>query len=354
MIKFIMEYRTLGKTGLKVSEIGMGTWQLAGKPWGWDPPDEDESMRALYKFVELGGNFLDTAWVYGRADGPGEETGQHTSEELIGEFIRKSGNRDKMIIASKIAPKNRKWPAWKGVPVSEVFPEQYIEEMVDSSLKSLGLETIDLMQFHVWNDDFVDDDGWKRAISKITQAGKVKYWGISINDYQPSNCLKTLDIGLISAIQLIFNIFHQLPIDRLFPYAKEHNIGLIARVPLDEGGLTGRLTSESKFEDDMRSIYFNEERLKEFIPRLEKIKNIMSEEAKSLPEFALRFILSFNEISTVIPGLRKVKYVEENVSVSDGRKLGEKLLSELKRHVWERNFYVDKDPSMEQDGYVEK
>jgi aryl-alcohol dehydrogenase-like predicted oxidoreductase len=349
-----MKYRTLGKTGLKVSEVGMGTWQLAGKPWGWDAPDEDESMRALYRFVELGGNFLDTAWVYGRADEPGEKSGKHTSEELIGKFVKESGNRDKIIIASKIAPKNRKWPAWKGVAVAEVYPEQYIEEMVDSSLKSLGLETIDLMQFHVWDDDFANDEGWKKAISKITQAGKVKYWGISINDYQPSNCIKTLDTGLISTIQLIFNIFHQLPIDRLFPYAKEHNIGLIARVPLDEGGLTGRLTPESKFEDDMRPTYFNEERLKEFIPRLEKIKDIMSEETKNLPELALRFILSFNEISTVIPGTRKVKYVEENVSVSDGRKLGAKLLSELKNHVWERNFYVDKDPSMEQDGYVEK
>ncbi len=349
-----MKYRTLGKTGLKVSEVGLGTWQLAGIPWGWDPPDENESLRALHRYLELGGNFIDSAWVYGRADEPGEKSGRHTSESLIGEFARESGNRDKIIIASKIAPKNRYWPARRGIPISEVYPEQYIEEMVDSSLKSFGLETIDLMQFHVWDDGFADDEGWKRAILKITKAGKVRYWGISINDYQPSNCIKTLDTGLISTIQLIFNIFHQLPIDRLFPYVKEHNVGLIARVPFDEGSLTGRLTPNSKFEDDMRPTYFNEERLKEFIPRLEEIKKIMGGEATSLPELALRFILSFGEISTVIPGTRKVKYAEENAAVSDGRKLSNELLAELKKHAWERNFYVDKDPSLEKDGYIEK
>ncbi|MBU1499343.1 aldo/keto reductase, partial [Patescibacteria group bacterium] len=203
-----MKYRALGKTGLKISEVGMGTWQLAGKPWGWEAPDETESLRALHRFVEVGGNFIDTAWVYGRVDEPGV----HSAEELIGKFINESGNRDKVIIATKIPGKNRKWPAWQGVPISEVFPDAYIEEMVDSSLKSLNIETIDLMQFHVWQDDFAKEDSWKKTIQKITKAGKVKFWGISINDYQPSNCLKTLDTGLISSIQLIFNIFHQQPI----------------------------------------------------------------------------------------------------------------------------------------------
>src|SRR3989344_7478407 len=172
-----MKYRILGKTGLKVSEIGMGTWQLAGFPWGWDAPNEKESMRALYQFVELGGNFIDTAWVYGRADEPGEKSGKHCSEELIGEFVKEAKNHDKVIIASKIPPKNRKWPAWKGIPVSESFPPNYIIEMTESSLKSLGIETLDLMQFHVWQEDFTDDDGWKDAITKLTKQGKVKHWG---------------------------------------------------------------------------------------------------------------------------------------------------------------------------------
>ncbi len=349
-----MKYRTLGKTGLKVSEVGMGTWQLAGKPWGWDAPDESESMKALYRFVELGGNFIDTAWVYGRVDEPGDEAGKHCSEELIGEFIKQSGNRDKLIIASKIPGKNRKWPAWYGVPISEVFPKGYIEEMVDSSLKSLGIETLDLMQFHVWQDQFAEEDDWKEEIQNITKKGKVKHWGISINDHQPSNCLKTLDTGLIETVQFIFNIFHQKPTERLLPYAKANNIGLIARVPRDEGGLTGRLTLESKFTDDMRSQYFSPDRLKEFIPRLKKLEALLGDQASSISELALRYILSFDEVSSVIPGTRKVKYVDENVAVSDGHKLSDKLMSELKNHAWERNFYVDFDPSMEKDGYIEK
>lgn len=348
-----MKYRTLGKTNLKVSEVGMGTWQLAGKPWGWDAPDEIESMLALYRFVELGGNFIDTAWVYGRVDEPGDKKGEHCSEELIGKFIKESGNREKIIIATKIPGKNRKWPAWNGIPISEVFPDKYIEEMVDSSLQSLGIDSIDLMQFHVWQDDFVKEDGWKNTIQKITKAGKVKYWGISINDYQPSNCLKTLDTGLISSVQFIFNIFHQRPTEKLLPYAKQNHIGLITRVPLDEGGLTGRLTLDSKFDDDMRSKYFSKDRLKEFIPRIKELEKLLGNEAKTLPELALRYNLSWDEISTVIPGTRKVKNVEANTAVSDGRKLSPKLMNELKRHAWERNFYVDLDPSMTKTNFIE-
>src|SRR3989344_6337750 len=273
-----MRYRVLGKTGLKVSEVGMGTWQLSGRPWGWDVPDEQESMRALYRFVELGGNFIDTAWVYGRYDEPGDPKGGTPSEEFIGKFLKGSGNRDKVIIATKIPGKNHKWPAWKGISITEVFPDKYIEEMVDSSLEHLGVETIDLMQFHVWQDDFATEDVWKEKIQKITKKGKVKNWGISINDYQPSNCLKTLDTGLISTVQFIFNIFHQKPQEKLLPYAQKHHIGLIARVPLDEGGLTGKFTRETKWpEGDLRHSYFGGKRLIDLIERTDKLKQLLAE-----------------------------------------------------------------------------
>jgi len=349
-----MKYRTLGKTGLKVSEVGMGTWQLSGSPWGWDKPDEEESKKALYRYVELGGNFIDTAWVYGRYDEVGDPSGGTPSEEFIGEFLKESGNREKIIIASKIPGKNRKWPARYGVPISEVFPEGYIEEMVDGSLSHLGIDSIDLMQFHVWMDDFAKEEGWKNEIQRITKKGKVKFWGISINDYQPSNVLKTLDTGLISSVQFIFNIFHQKPTEKLLPYAKENNIGLICRVPLDEGGLSGRITMETRFEDGMRSKYFSEERLPEFVKRTGELKKLLGNEAKTLPELALRYLLSFDEVSTVIPGTRKIATVEANASVSDGRKLPAELMEELKKHVWERNFYVDYDPSLKESGYIEK
>lgn len=348
-----MKYRTLGRTGLKVSEIGMGTWQLAGKPWGWDMPDEKESLRALQKHVELGGNFIDTALVYGDSE-YNKELRLHTSEQLISEFLHESGCRNKVIIATKIPPKNRKWPAWKGIPISKVFPNDYIEECVDSSLKNLKIETIDLMQFHVWQDDFANDDEWKEKIQKITKKGKVRYWGISINDYQPSNCLKTLETGHIDTVQLIFNVFHQRPIDRLFPFAKRNNIGLIARVPLDEGGLTGRIKENTEFDDEMRSVYFNKERRKELIKRTEILEKLLDRGVESLPELALRFILSFPEISTTIPGMRKVRYAIENVKASDKGPLDASLIDELRNHSWERNFYPDFDPAMKDDGYIER
>ena len=346
-----MNYRTLGKTGLKISEVGYGTWQLANDPNCWVGADLKESLKNLHKFSELGGNFIDTAWVYGYSD---ENPERHPSEELIGKFLKESGKKDKMVIATKVAPKNWKWPAWKGIPISEVFPDDHIIKCVDDSLKSLGVDTIDLVQFHVWQDDFVDENSWKETITKIIKSGKVKHWGISINDYQPTNCFRAIETGLISTIQFIFNIFHQRPTEKLLPYAKENNIGLIARVPLDEGGLSGQFTEDTQFEEgDFRSQYFTKGRLKELVIRTEKLKGLLGNEAKTIPELNLRYILSFDEISSVIPGMRKSKHVDANVSVSDGRKLSAGLMEQLKSNAWERNFYPDVDPSMKDTAYIE-
>ena len=263
-----MNYRTLGKTNLKVSEVGFGTWQLANDPNCWVGADLDESLRSLHRFVELGGNFIDTAWVYGYSE---EYPNRHPSEELVSKLLKESKKKDQIIVATKVPPKNWKWPAWRDVSISEVFPNDHIEKCVDDSLRSLGVETLDLVQFHVWQDSFVDEDGWKYTIQKLSKVGKVKYWGISINDYQPSNCLKTLDTGLISTIQFIFNVFHQKPTEKLFPYAKEKNIGLIARVPLDEGGLSGNFEASTVFEKgDFRQNYFTKEETIEILTNAKK------------------------------------------------------------------------------------
>lgn len=346
-----MRYRTLGKTKFKVSEIGIGTWQLANDPECWVGADLKESLRSLYRYVELGGNFIDTAWMYGYDE---SKPNRHLSEELIGKFLKESGKRNKVIVATKVAPKNFKWPAFYGIPISKVFPNDWIVKSVEDSLRSLQVNTIDLVQFHVWQDDFVKEDGWKKTIQKLTKQGKVKHWGISINDYQPSNCLKTLETGLISTIQFIFNIFHQKPKEKLLPYAKKNNIGLIARVPLDEGGLTGKFTKETKWlEGDFRNSYFEGKRLNDLVKRTDQLKELLNDEAKTLTELALRFILSHEEISATIPGMRKVKYVEENTAVSDGKKLSGKLMKELGKHAWERNFYWGHDPHLKNSGYVE-
>ncbi len=348
-----MQYRILGKTGLKVSEVGFGTWQLANDPNMWVGADLNESLKCLHEFTERGGNFIDTAWVYGYSD---KTPDKHPSEELIGKFLKESGKRDQLIIATKIAPLNWKWPAWKNIPMSEVFTKEKIKTSVNDSLKALGVDAIDLVQFHVWQDDFAKENEWKETIQKITKEGKVKHWGISINDYQPSNCLKTLDTGLISTIQFIFNIFHQKPTEKLLPYAKANNIGLIARVPLDEGGLSGKIDSKTVFaEGDFRNHYFTKDRLVELEKRINDLKGLLGGEANSVPELALRYTLSFGEISTVIPGMRKLEHVKSNTAISDGRKLSPEIMEELKKHVWERNFYGDSehDPSMAEANFVE-
>jgi len=206
----------------------------------------------------------------------------------------------------------------------------------------LGVESLDVAQFHVWQDDFADRDEWKKVVERLTREGKVKNWGISVNDYQPSNCLRTLDTGLISTIQFIFNIFHQKPTEKLLPYAKEHGIGLIARVPLDEGGLAGNFTVETEFaEGDLRSKYFSGERLPELVRRTDALKELLGDEAATLAELSLRYILSFDAISTTIPGMRKMKNVEANAAVSDGQRLSVDLLEKLKYQAWERNFYPE-------------
>lgn len=347
-----MNYRTLGKTGLKVAEVGMGTWQLANDPNCWVGSDIEESLKSLGRYVELGGNFIDTAWIYRYDD---KFPDKHASEQLIAKYLDESGSRNKVIVATKVPGKNMNWPALYGVPIEEVFPDDWIISCVEDSLRSLKTDSLDLVQFHVWQDEFASHDEWKQTITKLTKEGKVKHWGISINDYQPSNCLKTLDTGLIETIQFIFNIFHQKPTEKLLPYAKANNIGLIARVPLDEGGLTGKFTTETKFEEgDFRKNYFTPERLVELVLHTDELKKLLGNEASTLAELALKYILSFDEISTVIPGLRRIAHVESNVAVS-GKKLSNELMEKLKAHAWNRNFIPEgRDPALEASGYMEE
>lgn len=344
-----MHYRTLGRTGLRISEIGYGTWQIANDPGLWTGADPAESLRCLHRYAELGGNFIDTAWIYGYSDATPD---RHPSEELIGRFLKESGNREAMVIASKVPPKNMKWPAWQGIDIEEVFPADHIRRCVDDSLRSLGTDVIDLMQFHVWQDEFTTHDTWQTVAAELTAAGKVRHWGISVNDYQPANCARALATGQIAVIQAIFNLFHQRPIERLFPLLREHQAGLIVRVPFDEGGLTGRLSAATTFvPGDFRSQYFTPERLAELDQRLAALAPELR--GRTIAELNLRFILSFPEVSAVIPGMRQMKNVELNTSWSDGELLSSDEIARLRSHAWERNFYPDVDPALATTGYLE-
>jgi len=316
-----MNYRRFGKTGWKVSEIGYGMWGLAG----WTGSDANEVDDALRKAVDMGCNFFDTAWAYG--DG--------RSEKILGQLIKDYRDK-KLYAATKIPPRNRKWPSKPEYALKEVFPNDYIIEYTEKSLKNLDIESIDLLQFHVWEDSWSNNDEWKSAITKLTKEGKVKHWGISVNRWEPNNSLQSLKTNLFSSVQVIYNIFDQSPEDELFPLCKDLDIGIIARVPFDEGTLTGMLTYETVFpKDDWRSTYFVPQNLRSSVDHANALKPLIPD-GMTMAQMALRFILSNPDVGTIIPGMRKIKNVEANIGTSDGKGLSKELVKELRKHRWDR------------------
>lgn len=316
-----MEYRTFGRTGWEVSEIGYGMWGLAS----WTGADENEIERALDLAVELGCNFFDTAWAY--AEGK--------SEKILGRLLKRNPGK-KLYVATKIPPKNFKWPSKREFKLDDCFPYEHIIEYTEKSLKNIDMDCIDLQQFHVWEDGWAHLEEWQKAVDKLKKEGKVRAFGVSVNRWEPENCLKTLNTGFIDSVQVIYNIFDQSPEDKLFPLCDKLKIAVIARVPFDEGTLTGKLTKETKFpENDWRSTYFVPENLLPSVERAEKLKPLVPE-GMSMAQMALRFILANKTVSTTIPGMRKIQHVRDNIECSDGKALPDKLLAELKKHRWDR------------------
>jgi aryl-alcohol dehydrogenase-like predicted oxidoreductase len=317
-----LNYRTLGRTGVKISEIGYGAWGIGGVQWTGG--DDMEAIRALNLAIDHGLNFIDTALAYG---------GGH-SERLVGEVVR--SRKATIAVATKVPPKNLEWPA-RNVPLDLVFPHDYIIKCTEESLRNLKIETIDLQQLHVWNDAWADHTEWLEALTRLKQQGKIRYFGISINDYQPANALAVLRGGHIDAVQVIYNIFEQAPENELYPLCQELNIGVLARVPFDEGGLTGAVKPDSIFpENDFRAWFFRGDRKQKVYDRVEELKTVLGSEAATLPELALRYTLSHPAVSTVIPGMRTEKHVLSNLACSDGRELSADLLSKLKDFAWDR------------------
>ena len=320
-----MQTRTFGRTGVAVSEIGHGTWTM-GSMWG--VKDDDEALRALRRSLELGVSFIDTALVYGYGH----------SEKLIGQVLRETSSRP--FIATKIPPKNGQWPGRPHVAMDEVFPKEHIISSTEKSLQNLGVDTIDLQQLHVWTDPWLKDKQWIKALEKLKKQGKIRFIGVSINDHDPNSALEIVASGLIDSVQVIYNIFDQSAEEKLFPLCQEKNVAVIARVPFDEGSLTATLTTSSTFPTtDWRRLYFMPERLPEICARVEKLKFLIRDEITSLPQAALKFILSHPAVSTVIPGMRKIKHVEDCLKASDGLVLKAGELETLKGHAWPRNFY---------------
>lgn len=316
-----MQYRKFGRTGWMVSDIGYGMWGMGG----WSGSDDDESLQSLQHAVNLGCNFFDTAYVYGNG----------RSENLLGQIIR--ANPDKKIYtATKIPPKNMQYPTLPEYSLEECYPPDHIEEFLHKSLKNADLKSFDLLQIHTWNDDWTDENGWSDMLDSLKRQGLIHACGISINRWEPWNGVKAVKSGKIDSVQVIYNIFDQNPEDELFPACEEMDVAVIARVPFDEGTLTGTLTKETTFPaDDWRSGYFTAENLIPSVERADALKPLVPENS-TMAEMALRFILSNDTVSTIIPGMRKLKNVEANIAASDKGKLDEKLLEELKNHKWIR------------------
>ena len=313
--------RTFGRLGWRVGEIGYGMWGMAG----WTGSSDDQSLESLQRAADLGCNFFDTAWGYGAGH----------SEGLLGRLVR--ANPDKTLyVATKLPPKNFRWPSRRGYTLDDCFPPDHIREYAERSLTNLGLPAIDLLQFHVWEDAWADDARWQSAMDRLKSEGLIRAIGISVNRWEPENAIRAIGTGLIDAVQVIYNIFDQAPQDDLLPLCQERGVGVIARVPFDEGTLTGTLTLDSHWPDgDWRNTYFVPENLAASVDRAQRLRPIVPP-GMTMPELALRWILEDDRVGTIIPGMRQPRHVDANVAASDGNRLDPALMATLRDHRWDR------------------
>ena len=326
-----MRKRRLGGTGIDLSEIGFGAWGLGGAMWLG--VDDAEGRAALETALDLGVDFVDTALVYG--DGH--------SERQIGQVLKSRRAAGAVSVATKIPPKDYVWPGKAATPLSETFPATWVEKCVETSLRNLGTDAIDLEQFHVWQDAWLDSPEWEKTRStmeRLEREGKVLHWGVSINDHAPETALRLVSDPLIESAQVIYNIFDRSPEKDLFALAEKKNLAIIVRVPFDEGALTGAVRPDTVFPPkDWRNRYFRGDRKAEAASRADALSKLLGDEAKTLPELALRFVLSRPEVSTVIPGMRRTAHARANAAVSDGRTLSPAMLERLREHAWDKNWY---------------
>jgi aryl-alcohol dehydrogenase-like predicted oxidoreductase len=320
-----MRFRPFGRLGWPVSEVGYGLWGMGG----WSGSNDDESLAALERAIEKGCTFFDTALAYGNGK----------SEQLLGRVLAR--RRDvRVIVATKIPPKNLKWPALASYALDEVFPADHIRASTEISLRNLNVNTIDVQQFHVWSDAWATDDRWQRAVDDLKREGLVRAIGISVNRWEPANVLRALETGLIDSIQVVYNIFDQNPENELFPACRERGVAVIARVPFDEGSLTGTMTGDMTWpEGDWRNLYFTRDKLAATLARVDEVKQDVPA-GMTLPELALRFILASPDVTTVIPGMRRIAHVDANLAAGDGVPLASTVMARLRRHRWDRTYVV--------------
>jgi aryl-alcohol dehydrogenase-like predicted oxidoreductase len=320
-----MQTRPFGRLGWPVSEVGYGLWGMGG----WTGSDDAESLAALERAIELGCTFFDTALAYGNGK----------SEQLWGRVVARHRNRG-LITATKIPPKNLRWPALASYPIEDVYPPDHIRRSTEKSLENMGLSQIDVQQFHVWTDAWAEDPRWQRAADDLKREGLVRAIGISLNRWEPANGIRALRTGLVDSVQVVYNVFDQNPEDELLPLCRELGIAVIARVPFDEGSLTGTLTRESRWpEGDFRNIYFAPDLLAETMDRVDAFRPDVPA-GMSMPDAVLRFILANPDVTTIIPGMRKATHVDANLAASDAPRLDAATVERFRRHRWVRTHVI--------------
>ena len=317
-----MNFHRFGRTGWMVGEIGYGMWGMGG----WTGSDDAESTASLQKAFDLGCNFFDTAWAYGAGH----------SEKLLGQLVRNNAGK-KIYVATKIPPKNLNWPSRREFSLDDCFPPDHIERYIHLSLENLGLESLDLIQFHTWEDSWIGDDRLAKKLDDMRHQGLVGAVGISLNRWEPWNGVRAVKSGLIDAVQVIYNIFDQNPEDELIPACAAMDVAVIARCPFDEGTLTGNLTLESYWPaGDWRNTYFVPENLKASVERAEALRPLIPS-GMTMAELALRFILNNPTVSTIIPGMRKLRNVAANIAAGNKGPLPHDLHTALRPHRWDRS-----------------
>ena len=324
-----MRYRMLGKTGFEVSEVGFGAWGIGGD-W-WKGSSDDEALAALGQAIDLGVTFVDTAMGYGAGH----------SERLIGRALR--GRSERVHVGTKVRPMNYNFSPKPGDSFTEAFSAQWIIDSTEQSLQNLDQETLDMQMMHVWLDEWAAFDGWKEAVVRLKEQGKIRAFGLSLvfpftEAHLPREAIAT---GLIDACEVVYNIYQQEPQQALFPLAQRNNVGIIARCPFDEGSLTGMIGPETTFpEGDWRNDYFRGDRKQQVYERAQALQWLLRGDVESLPEAALRFCLSHPAVSSVIAGVRRARHVQFNVRAAEKGPLPAADLERLKAHAWPHDFWA--------------
>ncbi len=326
-----LPHRPLGRTGLSVSEIGFGGWGIGKSMWGHT--DDRESLQALRAALDAGMDYFDTAYAYGHGH----------SERLIARILK--DNPQQVTVSTKVPPKNMEWPGHQRARLEHVFTPEWVRLSVERSLRNLAVEGLTIVQFHVWHDNWLRDPLWPElaeTLSALKREGKVRHWGASLNSDDPNSGLELIRSGTVGVVQVLFNLFDQRAVDNLIPLCRERGVGIIARCPFDEGGLTGTLTRETRFQpEDFRSHYFGGERLVETCSRAEALtRAVVGPKAETLSAAALKFCLSFDGVSTVIPGMRRVSHVTSNARAADGAYFDARELASIAAHRWVRDYYL--------------